>query len=98
MMICSRPPLSSSMPTLPRTLTPPRPDAKYCLMPSKPQIIPPLVTGEDLLAFGIKPGPALGTLLTEIRDKQLGEELKSREEALAWLQRRLAEPGESREP
>jgi tRNA nucleotidyltransferase/poly(A) polymerase len=63
----------------------------------QPQMIPPLVTGEDLLSLGVKSGPTLGALLTEIRDKQLGEELKSREEALEWLQRRLAAPGESRE-
>jgi len=63
----------------------------------QPQMIPPLVTGDDLLSLGVKPGPDMGVLLAEIRDKQLGEELKSREEALAWLQRRLAAPGESRE-
>ncbi len=49
-----------------------------------PQLAPPLVTGEDLLALGLKPGPALGELLHEIRDRQLAEELLSRDAALAW--------------
>ena len=57
---------------------------------SQPQIIPPILTGDDLKALGVKPGPAMGTLLTEIRDLQLAEDLKSREEALAWVQKRLA--------
>jgi tRNA nucleotidyltransferase/poly(A) polymerase len=63
----------------------------------KPQIIPPLVTGDDLLALGIKPGPAMGELLTEVRDRQLGEELKSRAEALEWLRQRLVAPGQNPE-
>jgi poly(A) polymerase len=37
----------------------------------KPAIRPPLLTGDDLIALGVKPGPALGALLAEIRDKQL---------------------------
>ena len=44
----------------------------------------PPVKRNDLLALGLKPGPEIGSLLTEIRDKQLQEELKTREEALAW--------------
>jgi poly(A) polymerase len=49
-----------------------------------PAIRPPLVDGTDLIALGMPPGPALGALLNRIRDKQLQEELKSREDALAW--------------
>jgi len=56
----------------------------------KPQIIPPLITGEDLLSLGVRPGPTMGDLLNEVRDRQLGEELKSRDEALEWLRQRLA--------
>ena len=59
----------------------------------RPQIIPPLLTGDDLKALGMKPGPALGVLLTEIRDKQLAEELVSREQALDWVQARIAVSG-----
>jgi hypothetical protein len=53
-------------------------------------LIPPLLTGDDLKALGVPSGPAMGALLTEIRDLQLAEELRSREEALTWLQKRLA--------
>src|ERR1019366_2835552 len=37
----------------------------------QPQIRPPLLTGDDLITLGLKPGPALGALLAEIREKQL---------------------------
>ncbi len=57
---------------------------------NQPQLIPPLLTGDDLKALGVPSGPAMGALLTELRDLQLAEELKSRAEALAWVQQRLA--------
>lgn len=55
---------------------------------NQPQMVPPLVNGRDLLEMGFKPGPQLGALLSEIRDKQLQEELCSRDEAIAYLQSR----------
>lgn len=55
----------------------------------KPRIRPPLISGNDLIALGMKPGPAMGTLLHEIRDKQLSEELKTRKAAIAWVKKRL---------
>ena len=48
----------------------------------------PLITGDDLIAEGYKPGPAFGTVLGEIEDEQLDGRIASREEALA-LARRL---------
>jgi poly(A) polymerase len=56
----------------------------------QPQIRPPLVTGHDLIQLGMKPGPALGRLLAEIRELQLQDELKTRTAALRWAKRRLA--------
>ncbi len=56
----------------------------------QPQLRPPLLTGDDLIALGMKPGPALGALLVEIREKQLQDELKTRAEARQWAKRRLA--------
>ncbi len=50
----------------------------------RPEITPPLISGDDLIALGMQPGPALGALLAQIRDKQLQEELKTPEEARAW--------------
>ena len=43
---------------------------------------PPLVTGHDLLAIGIAPGPELGRILSMVRDVQQTGEVESREEAL----------------
>ena len=37
----------------------------------QPQIRPPLLTGDDLIALGMKPGPALGALLAEIARKAI---------------------------
>lgn len=52
----------------------------------QPQIRPPLLTGEDLKALGFKPGPTLGKLLAELREKQLQDELKTPEAARLWVQ------------
>jgi poly(A) polymerase len=49
----------------------------------KPAIRPPLLTGDDLIALGIKPGPAMGALLNEIREKQLADELQTPRQAKA---------------
>jgi len=62
-----------------------------------PEIKPPLLTGKDLIALGVQPGPALGELLNEIREKQLADELKTADEASAWatkeIEKRKAESG-----
>lgn len=56
----------------------------------RPELRPPLVRGHDLLALGMQPGPALGALLAEIRERQLQDELTTREQALAYARQRLA--------
>ncbi|MEY2465796.1 MAG: hypothetical protein QOD03_317 [Verrucomicrobiota bacterium] len=55
----------------------------------KPEIHPPLLTGNDLIKLGLKPGPAMGKLLGEIREKQLQDELKTPTEARAWVKQQL---------
>jgi poly(A) polymerase len=55
----------------------------------QPEIRPPLLTGDDLLAMGMKPGPAMGQLLAEIREKQLQDELKTSDEARQWAKSEL---------
>ena len=55
----------------------------------KPAIRPPLLTGDDLIELGMKPGPAMGALLAEVREKQLADELKTRREAKAWVKKKL---------
>lgn len=48
-----------------------------------PALARPLLSGADLLAFGLPPGPLIGRLLARLREAQLAGELGSREEALA---------------
>jgi poly(A) polymerase len=55
----------------------------------KPQIRPPLLNGEDLIALGMKPGPDMGALLHEIREKQLSDELKTPRGAKSWAKKKL---------
>jgi poly(A) polymerase len=55
----------------------------------KPAIRPPLLTGDDLIALGIKPGPAMGALLNEIREKQLADELQTPRQAKAWVKKQI---------
>ena len=55
----------------------------------QPQIRPPLLTGDDLIALGLKPGPALGALLAEIREQQLQDELTTKAEARKWARQRI---------
>ncbi|MBC8324818.1 MAG: CCA tRNA nucleotidyltransferase [Verrucomicrobia subdivision 3 bacterium] len=59
--------------------------AEQAALNEQPALIEPLVSGRDLMEIGIKPGPPLGKLLNEIRDRQLAEEFSTRAEALAWV-------------
>jgi poly(A) polymerase len=56
----------------------------------RPHLLPPLLTGTEVMALGAKPGPALGVLLHELRDLQLAEELKTADEARVWVKERLS--------
>ena len=56
----------------------------------QPEIRPSLLTGNDLIALGVQPGPELGKLLAEIREQQLSDELKTPDEARAWVREKLA--------
>ena len=56
----------------------------------QPEVRPPLLKGGDLIALGMKPGPALGALLAELREKQLQDELKTRAEAKKWVRDRIS--------
>ena len=57
----------------------------------RPEIRPPLLTGNDLIALGMKPGPEMGELLAELREKQLQDELRTATEARDWVTGRLSE-------
>jgi tRNA nucleotidyltransferase/poly(A) polymerase len=54
---------------------------------NEPIIPPPLITGHDLIALGLKPGPKFGEILEAVETHQLEGDLHSREEALAWLKK-----------
>jgi poly(A) polymerase len=47
----------------------------------------PLVTGNDLIAMGFKPGPLFKEILTRVEDEQLEGRLTNREQALEWVRR-----------
>jgi poly(A) polymerase len=58
---------------------------------------PRLVTGEDLIAMGLTPGPIFRETLTRLEDAQLEGKVRTREEALAWVKKYLSAPnGKSR--
>ncbi|MHC1765081.1 MAG: CCA tRNA nucleotidyltransferase [Verrucomicrobiia bacterium] len=59
-----------------------------------PEMAPPLLTGDDLIAMGMAPGPAMGALLRQIREKQLQEELKNPDEARVWAAEQIRSRGE----
>ena len=61
-----------------------------------PAIRPPLLTGKDLLALGMKPGPAMGKLLDQAREKQLQDELKTPEDARQWAAQQISGQVEGR--
>jgi tRNA nucleotidyltransferase/poly(A) polymerase len=51
----------------------------------------PLLDGADLIRHGLPPGPRFSALLEQVRDAQLNEEIATREEALALVDRLRAE-------
>ena len=53
-----------------------------------PEVVSPakLLTGSDLLRAGFEPGPLLGKILTTVEEAQLNGELRSREEAMAFVE------------
>jgi poly(A) polymerase len=58
--------------------------AKAAELEHQPEIRPPLLKGADLIALGMKPGPALGAMLADLREKQLQDELKTPAQARKW--------------
>jgi putative nucleotidyltransferase with HDIG domain len=53
---------------------------------NEPIIPPPLLTGRDLIALGLKPGPRFGEILEAVQTAQLDGEIKDRAGALQLLQ------------
>jgi putative nucleotidyltransferase with HDIG domain len=47
----------------------------------------PLLRGRDLIAMGFSPGPNFHEILKHVEEAQLGGELLSREQAMAWVEK-----------
>jgi poly(A) polymerase len=55
----------------------------------QPALQPPLLRGRDLIALGLAPGPRFTTILREAHERQLQDEIRTPDEALAWAARWL---------
>ncbi|MGI8957429.1 MAG: CCA tRNA nucleotidyltransferase [Chthoniobacterales bacterium] len=55
---------------------------------NEPIIPPPILTGHDLIALGLKPGPQFGEILEAVETRQLEGELHDRDEALSWVKQK----------
>jgi len=64
---------------------------------NQPQIRPPLLKGDDLIRLGMKPGPRMGAMLAELREKQLQDELKTSQDARQWVAAQLQVRGDGTE-
>ena len=62
--------------------------AQSAELAKQPKIRPPLLTGKDLIKLGMKPGPMMGRLLAEIREKQLQDELTTPTQARRWARKK----------
>jgi tRNA nucleotidyltransferase/poly(A) polymerase len=52
--------------------------------------LPRLLTGHDLLSLGFPEGPIIGEVLRQIKDKQIGGEIRTGEEAMTYARTRLS--------
>lgn len=60
---------------------------EYAHEPLRPK---PLLSGHDLIALGLKPGPAMKPLLDEAYELQLEKKLATRDEAVSWAKKKAA--------
>jgi poly(A) polymerase len=64
---------------------------------SEDEMRPPrLLSGEDLIALGHRPGPVFGAILHAVEEAQLDGTLTSRDAALAWVERQYPAPSVER--
>jgi putative nucleotidyltransferase with HDIG domain len=54
---------------------------------SEPLIPPPLITGRDLIALGLAPGPRFSDILEAVQSRQLEGALVSRAQAIDWVKK-----------
>jgi poly(A) polymerase len=53
----------------------------------------PLLRGGDLIDLGFTPGPLFAEILRQVEDRQLGGELRDREQALDWVRHHFSHRG-----
>jgi poly(A) polymerase len=56
-----------------------------------------LLTGDDLMEMGYRPGPQFSEILSGLEDAQLEGQVKDREEAEEWVRKRFRSVGQRRE-
>lgn len=56
---------------------------------AEPLIPPPLLTGRDLIALGLNPGPRFKELLEAVQTEQLEGRLADRDSAISWVTKRV---------
>jgi tRNA nucleotidyltransferase (CCA-adding enzyme) len=61
------------------------------------RLVEPEITGDDLKAMGLEPGPTFGELLSALRDARLDGEVSTRQEEMALVEAMLAREGQSEE-
>jgi poly(A) polymerase len=62
---------------------------------SEPLIPPPLITGRDLIALGLEPGPHFATILEAVESRQLEGTLTDAEQALAFVKAEYVHPSQA---
>ncbi len=67
--------------------------ARASSLDSKDIAPPPLLNGNELMELGCKPGPAVGRLAKAMYTAQLNLEIKTKDQALQFVERWLAEYG-----
>jgi hypothetical protein len=50
----------------------------------KKEPLPALVSGRDILSLGFRPGPLVGMILADIRERQISGEIREQSEALRY--------------
>jgi len=66
---------------------------KIASMPQAAMRPAPLITGDDLIASGYPPGPSFKKILSAVEDGQLEGRLRSRDEAMAFVQSEFPRQG-----
>lgn len=64
--------------------------------PAGPIDPPPLLTGNDLIRHGLRPGAEFAAILDRVRDAQLDSRIRDKDEALAFVDREMGAAADGR--